>query len=184
MLVATAIQYSQDTYADKAHKTPLSISLEFLTPLPMGPYEVAIHDYGVRGSVTTIRAEITTSQQNANATCCIGLIRLRRDGAGQGGKVIQPKTPSLPDRVRDCARWTAGIFYYFNPPTSYVRMFTPDGEGFPLWSEKFGGQSQRWQWFKLDYEEKFGILHLPVISDLVSAANLGSIAVTSKTKQS
>jgi hypothetical protein len=99
------------------------------------------------------------------------MIRLRRNGTGQGigqgSKAIAAQLPPLPDRVNDCARWGDAALYYFNPPTSYIRMYAAKGQGFPLWSEKYG-RNQRWQWAKLDRDEKFGLLDLPVLSDLVS----------------
>ncbi|OAQ65896.1 thioesterase-like superfamily domain-containing protein [Pochonia chlamydosporia 170] len=167
VLVATSLQYFQDAYGDQSYTTPLSLSVEFLRPLPEGPYEVAIHDYAVKGNIATIRAEITSPQPDTSTIYSVGVIRLRRNAPFQGGKSIQAKTAPFPDRVRDCARWTDGLFYHFNPPAAYLRTFAPKGEGFPLWSEKFGGQNQRWQWVKLDYEEKFELLHLPVLSDLI-----------------
>jgi hypothetical protein len=131
-----------------------------------------LHDYGAKGNVTSIRAEIASPKVNTNVYC-IALIRLRRRNAGGGYKTIQHESLCLPHRLRDCGRWTNALFYHFNPPTSTVRLFTPHGLGYPLWSEKFGGQNTRWQWTKLDDGHNLGLFHLPVIADLVSYCHYG-----------
>jgi hypothetical protein len=46
-------------------------------------------------------------------------------------------------------------------------MYAPKGKNFPFWSQKYG-RNQRWQWVRLDRDEKFCLLDLPVLSDLVS----------------
>jgi hypothetical protein len=146
---------------------PLSISLEYLSPLPIGPFEITLHDYGIEGAITTLRAEITTPKADSPEICSIAIVRLRRNGTGQGGKTIIPQLPTPPDRLRDCARWSNATLYYFTPPTSYIRMYAPKGKNFPFWSQKYG-RNQRWQWVRLDRDEKFCLLDLPVLSDLVS----------------
>lgn len=143
---------------------PLSISADFIAPLPQGQFEVALHDYNTGAEVVTMRAELISNNSRVPTVCCVAMVRLAKP---RPSPVLQPRAFHIPDRLRDCARFASALLYRVNPPTASVRPFTPRGAGFPLWSHEFGGQSTRWQWTKLDAEERFGLFHLPVVADLV-----------------
>ncbi|KAF4946141.1 hypothetical protein FGADI_11419 [Fusarium gaditjirri] len=117
------------------------MSVEYLEPLPQGRFEIALE------TLSIVRLGV-----------------LKNDGRVPN---MQPSVWPLPDRTKDCIRWSDASYYYMNPPASTVRMYTPSGENAPLWSERFGGQNSRYQWAKLDNGEKFGFEHLPVLADLV-----------------
>ncbi|KAL9570103.1 hypothetical protein ACKAV7_005611 [Fusarium commune] len=141
VLMMTARQYHHDQHGSLGNMEPLNMSVEYLEPLPQGKFEIALE------TLSIVRLGI-----------------LKDDGHVTN---MQPSVWPLPDRTKDCTRWSDASYYYMNPPASTVRMYTPNGDNAPLWSERFGGQNTRYQWVKLDNDEKIRFEHLPVLADLV-----------------
>ncbi|KAF4463150.1 thioesterase-like superfamily domain-containing [Fusarium albosuccineum] len=168
-LMTTARQYIRDKYEHLAQVEPLNMFVEYLAPLPVGPYQVALETLhlGKRGS--TIQARLISNEEEKDHTCTVGIIRfgiLKDEGHTEN---IHPPVGPLPDRVNECMRWTDALYFFFNPPTGSVRTYVPNDKGTPFWSEKYGGQNSRYQWDKLDNGEKFQLEHITMLADLVPA---------------
>lgn len=165
--MTTARQYNRVKHQKLAHTEPLNLFVEYLHPLPAGPFEIALEilQAGNRGS--TIQAKLTSVKGEEEQICSVAIVRfgmLRDEGYVHN---IQPPIDPVPDRVKDCTRWTDAITYRLNPPTSAIRAYTPRDSGTPFWSEKFGGRNVRYQWTKLDDEDTLRLEHIPVLTDLV-----------------
>ncbi|KAF5562242.1 thioesterase-like superfamily domain-containing protein [Fusarium phyllophilum] len=167
VLMMTAQQYLHDQNGAQGNMEPLNMSVEYLEPLPQGRFEIALETLSTGKRTSTVEARLKSLEAHEDKLCTIVIVRLgilKDEGHVTN---IQPPVWPLPDRTKDCARWSDASYYYMNPPASTVRMWTPSGENVPLWSERFGGQNTRYQWVKLDNEKKFGLEHLPVLADLV-----------------
>ncbi|XEV01247.1 hypothetical protein FSHL1_006534 [Fusarium sambucinum] len=163
VLMTTARQY----HGSQEHMEPLNMSVEFLEPLPQGRFEVTLETLSRGKRTSTIEARLKSLELHEQKVCTVAVVRLGmlRDEGHVGN--IQPAVWPLPDRVKDCVRWSDASYYYMNPPASTIRVWTPTGGTSPLWSERFGGQNTRYQWVKSDDGMEFGLEHLPVLADLV-----------------
>jgi hypothetical protein len=149
---------------------PLNMSVEYLEPLSQGRFEIALETLSIGKRSSTVEARLKSLGAHEDKVCTIAIVRLGMLKDEGHVTNIQPSVWPLPDRTKDCTRWSDASYYYMNPPASTVRMWTPSGENAPLWNENFGGQNTRYQWVKLDNENKFGLEHLPVLADLVTTA--------------
>ncbi|KAI1027513.1 hypothetical protein LB503_013460 [Fusarium chuoi] len=150
VLMTTARQYHHDKHGSFENMEPLNIFVEYLEPLPQGQFEIALETLSIGKRTSTVEARLKS-------------LEAREDTVIN----MQPSVWPLPDRMKDCTRWSDASYYYMNPPASTIRTYTPKGDNAPLWSEKFGGQNTRYQWVKLENDKKFGLEHLPVLADLV-----------------
>ncbi|KAF5556383.1 thioesterase-like superfamily domain-containing protein [Fusarium mexicanum] len=162
-----AQQYYQDQNGGQGNMKPLNMSVEYLEPLPQGQFEVALETLSIGKRTSTVEARLRSLEAHEDKVCTIAIVRLGMWKDEGHVTNIQPSAWLLPDRTKDCTRWSDANYYYMNPPASTVRMYTPSGENAPLWSERFGGQNTRYQWVRLDNDKAFGLEHLPVLTDLV-----------------
>ncbi|CVL12433.1 uncharacterized protein FPRN_03639 [Fusarium proliferatum] len=167
VLMMTARQYHNDKHGILENMEPLNISVEYLEPLPQGQFEIVLETLSIGKRTSTVEARLKSLEAYEDKVCTIAIVRLGT--LKDNGQVInmQPSVWPLPDRMKDCTRWSDAGYYYLNPPASTIRTYTPKGDNAPLWSKKFGGQNTRYQWVKLDNDKKFGLEHLPVLADLV-----------------
>ncbi|KAI8650735.1 hypothetical protein NCS57_01408100 [Fusarium keratoplasticum] len=167
VLMTTARQYNWEKHQKLAHTEPLNLFVEFLHPLPAGPFEVALETLQAGNRGSTIQAKLLTGKGQKQQTCSIAIIRfgvLQDEGYVHN---VQPPIRPVPDREKECVRWTNALTYQFNPPTAAVRVYTPRDSGTPLWSEKYGGRNVRYQWTKMDDEDTFRLEHIPILADLI-----------------
>ncbi|KAF4414745.1 thioesterase-like superfamily domain-containing [Fusarium acutatum] len=167
VLMMTARQYHRDQNKGLGNMEPLNMSVEYLEPLPQGRFEIALETLSIGNRTSTVEARLKSLEAHGDKVCTIAIVRLGilKDEGHVTNK--QPSVWPLPDRTKDCTRWSDANYYFMNPPSSTIRTYTPSGKNAPLWSEKFGGQNTRYQWVKLDNDNKFGLEHLPVLADLV-----------------
>ncbi|KAH7260675.1 thioesterase-like superfamily-domain-containing protein [Fusarium redolens] len=167
VLMMTARQYYRDKHGSLENMEPLNMSVEFLEPLPQGRFEIALETLSRGKRTSTIEARLKSLEIHEHKVCTVAIVRLgilKDDGHVNN---MQPSVWPLPDRTKDCTRWSDASYYYMNPPASTIRVYTPNDGNAPLWSERFGGQNTRYQWVKLDDGREFRFEHLPVLADLV-----------------
>lgn len=169
-LMTAARQFSSSRFPEMSEHDPLSIYVEFLQPVPQGPFHVALKVLQRGFSQSTIQAEIVASDPHqkhiyAHATIRMGSLKERRATIDEA--IEQVKIP-VPDRIKDCGRWVDAFFYYVNPPSAAIRCYTPNDGPNPLWSPAFGGRNVRYMWDKLDDGGTFELEHLALITDSVN----------------
>jgi hypothetical protein len=114
-----------------------------------------------------VRVEVSAKGKEASPVCLVALLS-QGNFATQAGPSIPTPPFLLPNRLAECQRWTDALFYRHNPPSTFIRTWTPTGGHNALWSPGLG-QNARDQWVKLDKGETgFDIFSLAVICDLVS----------------
>jgi hypothetical protein len=168
VLVATARQFSRATFPQRKEHDPLSVYIEFLKPVPQGPFHVALKVLQAGRSQATVQAQIVPSAGGQqDSAYCHAIIRIGslKDGAA-ASKFVQTEA-SLPDRMADCGRWVDAFLFYVNPPSGAVRYYTPNDGPSSLWSPRFGGRNMRFQWTKLDDDTAYDLEHVGLLVDLV-----------------
>ncbi|KFA45805.1 hypothetical protein S40293_09721 [Stachybotrys chartarum IBT 40293] len=167
MLLKTARKYCRDKYGGNVSSDALTAHIDLLAPVPPGLFHVALqsHDAGSRQKL--VKAELISPF--ADKTTVYAAVQIRTGVLEEKIKTesIQPADRPLPDKTKDCGRLVNSAFFYYNPPSASMRYYCPnDGESL-LWSPKFGGQSARDQWFKLDDDGLLQLEHIPLIVDLI-----------------
>ena len=116
-----------------------------------------------------IQVELKSSNPSAGPSI-IALITLG-NLAAKGHSIIPP-TVSLPDREKDCARWTDAVFFNLAPTSAKMRSYVRKGESTLLWSPAMG-QNKRDMWVKLDDDnDNFDFSHLGFLVDMVCTPSL------------
>ncbi|VUC29521.1 unnamed protein product [Clonostachys rosea] len=166
VLMTTARQYYQDVLDRSGTGLPTGLHVEFIEPMPKGVFHIVLRTRQKGNHQTVVQAELVPEDPHSNTVYSTAFVRL---GSSESNHIAnrQPKLARLPDRDKDCCRWTDAAYYIANPPTSSIRVFCPNDRGNPFWSEKFGGQNCRYQWTKPDQEPNFTFEYLPVLADLV-----------------
>lgn len=167
VLMITAQRHYREVEMGPNSAIPISIHTEFLEPMPPGEFHVRTEllQRGKRHNL--IRAELVPSDPKQTRVYSTALVRLGTLDFEDDPKDRQPLLSPIPDRIKDCDRWTDSVYYTVNPPSSSIRVFCPNDKGNPLWSDIFGGQNCRYQWTKLDDESFFSTEYLPILADLV-----------------
>ena len=164
MIVSTSRKYSASKYSAKNQPDVVQMHVQYLDPLPQGEFMVEIVDlkFGNKHSVIQLVLKSLTSQRPS----IIALVTLGNLAAK--GHSIEPSAVKLPDRERDCIRWTDAMFFNLNPTSTKMRSYVPKGGDSPLWSPSVG-QNKRDMWVKVDDDkDSFDFPHLGFIVDMVS----------------
>ncbi|RBR15229.1 hypothetical protein FVER53590_03434 [Fusarium verticillioides] len=139
VLMMTAQQYYRDQHGSLGNMDPLNMSVEYLEPLSQGRFEIALETLSIGKRSSTIEARLKSLGAHEDKVCTIAIVRLGMLKDEGHVTNTQPSVWPLPDRTKDCTRWSDASYYYMNPPASTVRMWTPGGENALLWNENFGG---------------------------------------------
>jgi hypothetical protein len=140
--------------------------IQYLSPLPRGEYRIEIQDLKLGSKHSVIQVELRSSGPSSSGPSIIALITIGNLGAK--GHSIMPPPIHLPDREKDCVRWTDATFFNLSPTSSKMRSYVPIGGPSPLWSPAVG-QNKRDMWVKVDDDnDSFDFPHLGFIADMVS----------------
>ncbi|KAF4953806.1 hypothetical protein FSARC_12305 [Fusarium sarcochroum] len=167
VLMMTAHRHCREVEVGSNTTIPVSVHTEFLEPMPPGEFHVRtkLLQGGSRHSL--IQAELVPADPKQTRVYSTALVRLGPMSSDNDPNDRQLLPFPIPNRVKDCDRWTDAVYYSVNPPASSIRVFCPNDKGSPLWSDIFGGQNCRYQWTKLDDDSFFSIEYLPILADLI-----------------
>ncbi|KAF5229588.1 hypothetical protein FANTH_14134 [Fusarium anthophilum] len=120
VLMMAAQQYYQNQNGGQGNMKPLNMSVEYLEPLPQGQFEVALETLSIGKRTSTVEARLRSLEAHGDKVCTIAIVRLGMWKDEGHVTNIQPSAWLLPDRTRDCTRWSDANYYYMNPPASTV----------------------------------------------------------------
>lgn len=141
------------------------MNLHYLQLIPPGAFHIQLQDIKLGQRYSTIQAKIVSPHTNNAALFSLGLITMGDLNIKSGINMNLPPIP-IPDRERDCARWTNALFYKLNLPTANIRYYNPKDRESLLWCPA-RGRNCRDQWGKLDSGDNFRLKHLGLMADLV-----------------
>lgn len=166
MITSTSRKYSASKHSGLSQPDVVHMHIQYLSPLPHGPFRVNIQDQKLGSKHSVIQVELKSSKPSTSGLSIIALVTL--GNLATKGHSILALNISLPDRETDCVRWTDAKFFNSSPTSSKMRSFVRKGGPSPLWSPEVG-QNKRDMWVKIDDDnDKFELSHLGFLADMVS----------------
>jgi hypothetical protein len=141
------------------------MNLHFLQLIPPGAFHVQLQAIKLGRRHSTIQAKIVSTDTKNPVLYSLAVLTMGNLQIKSGVNLNLPPIP-IPDRERECARWTNAALYKIHPCTASIRYYNPKGGESLLWSPN-RGRNWRDQWGKLDSGENFRLEHLGVMADLV-----------------
>ncbi|KAE8412757.1 thioesterase-like superfamily-domain-containing protein [Aspergillus pseudocaelatus] len=147
----------------------VSLHIQFLRPLPCGPFKISFEDIRKGSRFSVIEAKLCPRETAVSSPYILSIITLGNLHRRTGPSIsLQPKP--IPNRLKDCVPWKHDYFDpNINPPGARFKFLVPKGGPTPLWSPA-RGQNARDQWAKVAGEnETFNMEYLGLLADSVPA---------------
>lgn len=145
----------------------VSLHIQFLRPLPCGPFKVRFDGIRKGSRHSVIEAKICPRDTAFSSPYILSIITLGNLHRSTGPSIsLQPKP--IPNRLKDCVPWKHDYFDpNKNPPGARFKFSVPKGGPTLLWSP-VRGQNARDQWAKVAGEnESFNMEYLGLLADSV-----------------
>jgi hypothetical protein len=166
VIISTSTKYAATKHPSIDQPDVAHMHIQYFSPLLHGTFSVEIDDLKLGNKHSVIKVEQKSSTSPTARPCIIAIVTL--GNLSTKGHSITPPAVQLPDRERDCIRWTEATFFNLAPTSSKMRSYVPKGGPNPLWSPAVG-QNKRDMWVKPDDDtDAFGFPHLGFLADMVS----------------
>ncbi|KAK6828724.1 hypothetical protein RU639_003736 [Aspergillus parasiticus] len=147
----------------------VSLHVQFLKPLPCGPFKVSFDDIQKGSRFSVIQAKICPLDSAFSSPYILSVITLGNLHRKTGPSLSLQSKP-IPNRQNDCVPWKHDYFDPSkNPPGARFEFLVPKDGPSLLWSPA-RGQNTRDQWAKVAGEnESFNMEYLGLLADSVPA---------------
>lgn len=167
LIVGGSSRYFALRYPESNQPHCVSLHIQFLKPLPCGPFKVSFDDIRNGSRFSVIEARICPMDSAFSSPYILSVITLGNLHR-KTGPSISVQSTTIPNRLNDCVPWK---HYYFdpnkNPPGARFEFLVPKGGPSLLWSP-VRGQNARDQWAKVAGEnESFNMEYLGLLADSV-----------------